>query len=593
MTVRERGRESPGRRPRTALEAGSPLFPEVADTGVSTPEAEIDEALATLTASKSIWASLGRPERVALLEATLRGMEGVSSDWVRVSLDAKRAPTGGFPEGEEWVILSAVPQLIRALRASLMETEIAGAHLAPPRVFDNTERRAIRMFPRSKMERLLFMGTSADVWFGASDARSETAPDEASTASLGTPGGRIALVLGAGNVSAIPPIDVLNKLFLENQVAILKMSPVNAYLGPLIERGFNDLIAAGFLRVVYGGADVGGYLCRHPSVDTVHITGSDKSFEAVLFGPGEDGARRKSERRPVLRKPITSELGCVSPVIVVPGPWTPGDIRHQAVQISTWLASNAGFNCMTPRVLVQHRTWLNREVLLRAVGDVLSRTPTRAAYYPGAEARHAEFLGAHPDAMLFARDRIEGHLPWTVVADLDATDSDDPCFTTEAFCSLLGETALNAPDAAAFVGRAVRFVNETLWGTLSATIIAHPRSMRDPIVGPAIEAAIGELRYGTVGVNVFPGYAYVLMATPWGAYPASDIYDVQSGMGFVNNVNGMRRPEKTVYRGPFRKLDPATVVSKRPHEFGRKLAQNAFDPTIGRFASLLGTAMRS
>jgi acyl-CoA reductase-like NAD-dependent aldehyde dehydrogenase len=575
------------------LQVGSPAFPEVPIEGWSNSEEEIDEALATLTANKSIWATLGGLERIVLLEATLRGMEEVASDWVRVSLDAKRAPAGGFPEGEEWVILSAVPQLIRALRESLKNAEIAGGHLAPPTASHDTEAHALRTFPRSTMERLLFMGTSAEVLVQASDVRSATAAREDSTANLGAPGGRVALVLGAGNVSAIPPVDVLNKLFLENQTVILKMSAVNAYLGPLIERGFHELISAGYLRVVYGGADVGGYLCQHPSVDTVHITGSDKSFEAIVFGPGEDGARRKSERRPLLSKPITSELGCVSPVIVVPGPWTPGEIHHQAVQISTWLASNAGFNCMTPRVLVQHRTWSKRQDLLDALGDVLSKTPTRSAYYPGAEARHAEFLGAHPDALLFARDRIEGHLPWTLVTDLDAANADDPCFTTEAFCSLLGETALDAPDAAAFVERAVRFVNETLWGTLSATIIVHPRSMRDPAVGPAIEAAIGELRYGTVGLNVFPGYAYVLMATPWGAYPASDIYDVQSGMGFVNDVLGIGWPEKTVYRGPFMKLDPATVLSKRPHEFGRKLAQHAFDPSIGRFASMLGTAMRS
>jgi acyl-CoA reductase-like NAD-dependent aldehyde dehydrogenase len=569
------------------------VFPEVPIEGWSTSEEEIDEALATLTANKSLWASLGGLERITLLEATSRGMEEVASDWVRLSLDAKRAPDGGFPEGEEWVILSAVPQLIRALRGSIKNAEIAGGHLAPPTAVDDGNRRALRTFPRSTMERLLFMGTSAEVLVQVSDDRSETALREDSTAGLGVRAGRVALVLGAGNVSAIPPVDVLNKLFLENQVVILKMNAVNEYLGPLIERGFHELISAGYLRVVYGGAGVGGYLCQHPSVDTIHVTGSDKTFEAIVFGPGEDGARRKSERRPLLMKPVTCELGCVSPVIVVPGPWTPSEIRHQAVQISTWLASNAGFNCMTPRVLVQHRAWSAREDLIRALGDVLSQTPTRAAYYPGAATRHAELVGAHPDALFFARERVEGHLPWTLVADLDAADSDDPCFTTEAFCSLLGETALDAPDTAAFIERAVQFVNETLWGTLSATIIVHPRSMRDPVVGRAVESAIGELRYGTVGVNVFPGYAYVLMATPWGAYPASDIYDIQSGMGFVNNAIGIRRPEKTVYRGQFKKLDPATVLSKRPHEFGRKFAQYAFDPGIGRFASMLGTAMRS
>jgi len=44
------------------------------------------------------------------------------------------------------------------------------------------------------------------------------------------------LVLGAGNASSLPVNDSLCKLFVENRVVILKLNPVNSYLGPLIEK---------------------------------------------------------------------------------------------------------------------------------------------------------------------------------------------------------------------------------------------------------------------------------------------------------------------------------------------------------------------
>lgn len=43
--------------------------------------------------------------------------------------------------------------------------------------------------------------------------------------------GKVALVLGAGNVSSIGLMDVLYKLFIENQATLLKMNPVNEYSG--------------------------------------------------------------------------------------------------------------------------------------------------------------------------------------------------------------------------------------------------------------------------------------------------------------------------------------------------------------------------
>src|SRR6202047_3935594 len=96
--------------------------------------------------------------------------------------------------------------------------------------------------------------------------------------------GGVALVLGAGNVSSIGPMDALYKLFVENRVVLYKTHPVNAYLGPLLEEGFAALAAGGFLRGVYGGAEEGAYLCSHRGIDEIHITGSDKTYEAIVFG---------------------------------------------------------------------------------------------------------------------------------------------------------------------------------------------------------------------------------------------------------------------------------------------------------------------
>lgn len=73
------------------------------------------------------------------------------------------------------------------------------------------------------------------------------------------------------------------------------------------------------------------------------------------------------------------------------------------------------------------------------------------------------------------------------------------------------------------IDRAVEFANETLWGTLGATIIVHPRSLADRRTVAAFKQALATLRYGTVSVNHWLGYAFYFGLSPWGAYPGSDL----------------------------------------------------------------------
>ena len=262
-----------------------------------------------------------------------------------------------------------------------------------------------------------------------------------------------ALVLAAGNVASLGPRDVLSKLFVEGKVVVMKANPVNDYLVPHWGAALGSLVDAGVLRIVDGDATVGQFLTRHPLVDEVHITGSDKTYDAVVFGTGPEGERRKAADEPALDKPVTAELGNVSPVIVVPGRWSIPELRYQAEHVATMLVNNAGFNCISARVVVTHAAWPQRDAFLGALTQTLSRIATRRAYYPGAGDRRDAFVAAHPEAEEFGKGPADA-LPWTFIPGVPPGRTDDICFNVESFCGELAETALTAPSVAAFVDAA-------------------------------------------------------------------------------------------------------------------------------------------
>jgi acyl-CoA reductase-like NAD-dependent aldehyde dehydrogenase len=308
-------------------------------------------------------------------------------------------------------------------------------------------------------------------------------------------------------------------------------------------------VEGGFLRIVRGDAAAGAYLVGHPEVGHIHMTGSDKTFEAVVFGAGPDGVARKARGERLVEVPVTVEGGNVSPVVIVPEHWSESELRYQAAHVATMLANNAGFNCLAARVVVTATAWPQREAFLGALEQALASLPPRQAYYPGAADLHAAFLERHPDASRLGSGG-EGTLPWTLVRGADSEDSEEPCFTTEAFCSLMAETALPGESASEFLDRAVEFCNETLWGTLCASLIVKQR--RDSEMAAAVERAVRDLRYGSVCVNVWPGISFLLTVSSWGAYPGHTDSDIQSGRGNVANTFMLRDPEKSVVYAPFR-----------------------------------------
>ena len=369
---------------------------------------------------------------------------------------------------------------------------------------------------------------------------------------------------------------MLTQLFEHDRVVVLKMNPVNEVLGPHLAEALEPLVARGFVRIVYGGAEVGQHIVEHPDVAAIHLTGSDKTHDAIVFGPGEEGARRKAEASPRVDKEVSAELGNVTPVIVVPGPWSDRDLAMQGRHIAAMLTNNAGFNCIAARMIVQHRAWNRRRALLDAVRDALRTSEPRHAYYPGARERWQRFVGAYGQSETFG-PRDDEQVPFTLIPEIDPDVDDDLALTTEAFAGVVGEVALEAPRSVAdYIDEAVDFCNQRLWGTLAATILVHPASLRDPLVAEAVDRAIDRLEYGAVVVNSWAAVAYGLPTATWGAYPGASAQDIQSGRGVVHNAYLLEDVEKTVCRAPWRPL--ATPVWYSDH---RTLPQLA--PLAARF----------
>ncbi|MHB8627586.1 MAG: aldehyde dehydrogenase family protein [Aggregatilineales bacterium] len=567
-------------------------------------QAELDQSIAVLNAHKDEWAALPIRRKIDYLMQVRYQITEIGERWIAAAAKAKQIDPDSPVIGEEWIGGPwAVLHWLNGMEKTLMA--LAEGHTrVPKRIRCRPDGQVIvDVFPNSLYDRLLLNGYRAEVWMqpGVTPA---TLPDTmAAYYKQAPPTGKVALVLGAGNVASIAPLDVLYKLYAEGQVCLLKMNPVNDYLGPIFEELFGVFVMAGYLRFAYGGADMGEYLTAHPDIDEIHMTGSFHTHDAIVFGSGSDGAERKRLNQPRLTKRVTSELGNVSPTIVVPGPWTAADIRFQAEHIVTQKLNNSGFNCIAAQVLALPKDWSQTPALLDAIRAVIRALPPRFAYYPGVAQRQAAAVAHHPNAELL--DPADaGKVPRTLITALDPNSADEFCFREETFSTLIAETALPGKTAAEFLQNAVRFCNDRLFGTLGASLIIHPATMRE--LGPRFEDCLADLRYGAIGVNAWSAAAYLLSPVPWGAYPGHPLNDIQSGIGVVHNTLLFGKSQKSVIYQPFFPFPRAWrhgefhlspkpawfVTNRQARSLGRRLAAYEANPGLSHFPRIVALALR-
>jgi acyl-CoA reductase-like NAD-dependent aldehyde dehydrogenase len=528
-----------------------------------TSQRRLDEMVARLKEAGPSFVRLSISDRIALARSMQTGYLRIARRSVEAACAAKGISAEAPVAAEEWATGPwSVVRHLRLVTESLKAIQRTGTTQLG-RIGRNADGRlTARVFPANRIDGVLFSGITVDVHMLSGVSEESLAASRASFYQQRKHDGRVVLVLGAGNIAAIPAMDVITKLFNEGSVCLLKMNPVNAYLGPFIEDAFGEAIGRGFLAVAYGGPEEGAYLTQHSGIDEIHLTGSAATYDNIVWGPpGPDRAVRKARNQPLVTKPVTAELGNVSPVLVVPGPYSDKELAFQAESIAGAVTWNASFLCNAAKMLVTPKAWERRPSLLAAIERILDQVPARKAYYPGAEERWQRLTEGRSSVRKVG-NAGPGELPWTILSGLDATDAGEPAFTDEPFCSILSETEVGSDDPVEFLDRAVDFANNRLWGTLSADVIVHPKNLKDPRIAEALERAIARLRYGAVTINSWTGFIFTFGSPPWGAYPGSSPADIQSGNAWVHNTLMLEGVEKSVLRHPL------TIVPK-PATFPR------------------------
>ncbi len=564
-----------------------------ANSARTSEEKALDEGLKKLQDNAQTFARLGIPQKIDLLKQTMDRLLDVAPAWSRDGLRAKGLPP---TDGEE-MIAGVVPTMrnLRLLVQSMQKLVRAEPLVEDKMLSTRPDGRVeVNVFPTDAMDGALFAGFTIKERMMPGLDSATVKQTAGSFYKSPNPEGGVSLILGAGNVSSIPPTDALYKSFAEGYVCMVKMNPVNEWVGPHIEYAFKPFIERGFMQVCYGDGGVGKYLVNHDAVDDIHITGSNHTHDMIVWGPaGEERERRMKANDPVLKKRITSELGNVSPVAIVPANYSESELEFIAANICGMVTNNGSFNCNAAKMLVTARGWGQKQSLLDKIHRILSASPLRQAYYPGAHNRYETLVNGR-DQVRRHGQMSSTHLPWTVISDIDPDRTDDPLFSTEPFCALLSHVELDAHGPAEFLNKATPFMNDTLWGTLNAMIIIPPKLEASAEVGGALDRAISELKYGTVAINHWPALVFATMSPAWGGHPSGTLQDAQSGIGWVHNTYLLEGIEKSILRGPL-------TVFPKPAWFGTnknvlgiasKLVQLEYSPSWLKVPGMLVQALQ-
>ncbi|GMH35791.1 hypothetical protein BSKO_03659 [Bryopsis sp. KO-2023] len=526
-----------------------------------TPDDVLENLLATLAQRKEAWFHTSTEDRASLLHDCRRCAIQVSRRAAQAAVQAHGSYGSGC--GEEWLgwlpVVMGLRELEDAVRCGGKPRPVSirkqdrGAH----------EQYVADVFPRG-MDALLFPNVRGEVWLQKDKLPTQGAVyREKDPAGLGkgvkakVPGltrGKVALVLGSGNQLSAIILDILHKLFVDDEVVLLKLNPVNEFLGQYVAAALKPLMLRGFIGFCYGGMERGLSLCRHRLIDTIRVTGSEDTYNAIVRG--RPNSNTGGGGTP-LEKPVMVELGNVSPVIVVPGRWSSKDLDCHADIVASALVHNSGHTSTGVEVLVLDESWPLRVEFMDRLRRRLKMIPQRVGWYPKSKQKQHGFRRTFPDVEelgIHHSGSKVSTLPFLLVTGQSPEESSTRMETwTTAVQEVLLPT--NESDPASFLRSAVQFANESCWGTQSCTLLIHPWTQK--MLGSDFQDAIAGLKYGNIVVNAPAIMGYSITAATWGGYPGSLPRSVDMAkVACTHNTLMFDHPEKSVVYYPFHQSFP-------------------------------------
>jgi len=518
---------------------------------MSLTKLDIDRFISTLRTKSKEFNSISNVQLASMLEETISNIKEVSYFWATICSDNK-GTTKTPAEGEEWLggPFASVLATQYYIKSLINDDDLDEGN------FNNSEN-SYKVFPNNFIERITFPFINAKVYFNKSMSFEDINKFRGFSKRYDIEPS-ITLVLGAGNFSSIPYLDVLYHLITRRSVILLKLNPVNEYLKPVFEKVFKNFIERGYIIVTNGNINESKYMATHPGINHIHLTGSDKTYEDIVYGRELTGNERSIKTLSKINpKPITSELGNVTPIIIHPGKWSTSDIKYQARKIVTGKLNNNGFNCIAAQVVVLPDGWGHTETLIKYVKYYMNKAKDRKAYYPDSIERLTKLEKDKSYERVNSLSCTTPHLTREIKAynkyELDEVWSSTIYFRKIAYS--------NAED---YVKKSIDYCNNELWGNLGVSVIIknHNNKFNKHITNSYIE----NLKYGTIAINEWAAIGYIIPQLPWGGFPGNKDNDIQSGQSVVHNSMLFESPLKGIVETKFRisrLIDPPWFITNR------------------------------
>ena len=511
---------------------------------------EVDRNIATLRLNSQAFSELSNKELASMFEESIQNIKGIAYFWATIGSDNKGIKNT-VAEGEEW--LGGPFASTIGLQYYIDYLTSGSASLVNE---DRIKKNRIQVFPNKNIEKLLFPFIKADVHFNKNMTPKTIVETRGFGNRLGFKKG-ITLILGAGNVSSIPLLDTIYDMVVNRHTILLKLNPVNDYLLPVFEKVFENFIDKGFMIVTKGNIDISQYMTNHAGVTNMHLTGSDKTYENIVYGRLlSENEKGKKTLQKLNKKPFTTELGNVTPFIIHPGNWSKSEIRYQARKIATAKLNNNGFNCIAAQVIVLPKDWRHTPSLIHEIKKQLSNEKDRLAYYPNSIETLTTLKSDNNFTQVNDLTCATPHL----TKDLELNDYFE---NNEVWSSTLFFKEIEYEDETDFSNKAISYVSNDLWGNLGVAVLIKNYSSKknEHILNNYVE----NLNYGTVAINEWPALGFIIPTMPWGGFPGNKDSNIQSGQGYVHNAFFFESPQKGVLYSKFKLpfIDPVWFTSNK------------------------------